>query len=119
MNSGIGGDSGALSVEQWIYRALGVPNNSGGALTLQPAQGSQGWRILKISMFAGPNPSTVSGDVVNGTINVLADGCLELEPQGYNRPFDTLSFSGDGSLLVVEYIYKVVAGGTPPTIGIT
>jgi hypothetical protein len=112
-------DTSALSVEQWTYRALGVPNNSGGSLILQPEVGSQGWRILRIRLFAGPNAAGVSGDVINGTIDVVANGCLDLEPAAYNRPLDTLSFFGDGSLLVVEYIYKTVASGAAPTITIT
>lgn len=115
MSSGVENSDG-LSVEQWVYLALPFAGTVA-EQTVSPDPTSQGWRILKVSLFAGTGPATLRGDFTLGTlINLAGGGCVVLEPKAYNRPFDKLLFAGDGSLLIVEFIYKAIVAGTNPNV---
>lgn len=109
-----------LPIGQWAYAVKQYTITNNNAL-IQPQAGSQGWRPIRIQLYTGENPSTVSvgGPTTENSFDVAANGCLTLEPSGYMTPFSTFDFTGEGNYVVIEYLYQVRADGLPPIITVT
>lgn len=116
-------NSDSLSVEQWQYRTYAKTLTGPTSYTIAPQFSQQGWRILKLQLFAGDGVVTLSGDIVNSAhggdaIPVQANACLVLEPKAYTSLESELlvDVAGTSAFLLVEYIFKTVPGNVEPDI---
>lgn len=107
-----------LPVDEWAYSVVTRDQAAGETPIFQPDPASVGWRVTKIQFFNG---SIEAGLVSVGgaTIPVGAGGCMCLSPDGYLPPMATVACHGEGSRIVIEYIYKANEAGTSPNILIT
>lgn len=118
-------NSDELSVEQWQYQLYTRAMQPGTTYTLNPQFSQQGWRILKVRIYAGDADVTVTGTIINSThggepLVVVANACFEFEPKGYTSleagfTIDVAA-GATNALFVVEYLFKTVEGNVIPDI---
>lgn len=76
------------------------------------------WLVTRIRMWAAGNPATFQiRTALAPTLNIAANGCLCLEPNGAHR--EDIYVSGQDALLLVEYWYQAVPSGAAFNVIIT
>jgi hypothetical protein len=113
------GDSDELSIEQWVYRVRSFTGTtSTQIISVNPD--SQGWRVKRVQLYAAAaGASLVSPLSFGNLLNVAANGSLCFSPDAYAPPYTFFELDGDGSVLIIEYLYKAIPAGTEPGIVIT
>jgi hypothetical protein len=118
-------NSDELSVEQWQYQLFTRNCPPGTDTDIIPQFSQQGWRILKVHVYAGDAAVTLTGTIINSTHGgealVVAPGaCFVFEPRGYTslEAAFTVSVAAGSTncLFVVEYLFKTVPGNVIPDI---
>jgi hypothetical protein len=112
--------SAELPIAEWAYGVWSTTLIGAATQQAGPILTSQGWRPTKIKFFAAAAGGFVGGlfaqGDVSGEIPVLPGGCVELSPDGHLGLHDNIAFSGAGSVVIVEFLYRVNPSGTAPTI---
>jgi hypothetical protein len=76
------------------------------------------WSVTRIRMWAQSNAATFRiRSATSAQIDIAANGCLCLEPNGAHR--EDIYVTGQDSLLLVEYWYQAVPSGAAFSIFIT
>jgi len=117
-------NSDELSVEQWQFAVYAKSLPAPQTYTIVPQFSDQGWRILRVSVYAGDGTVTLTGDTINSAeggdpIVVQPNACFSYEPRGYTGLASGFAIDVAGStppLFVVEYLFKTVPGNTKPAI---
>lgn len=73
------------------------------------------WLVTKIQAYAGPGGSVFLTPAGSGSLEIAADSCATLEPNGAHR--GTISFGGTAdSLIVVEFWFQARSDGNFPLV---
>jgi hypothetical protein len=98
-----------LDVREYAYGVVNQYNNPS-TPDVYTIFAANRWLVTRVMFFAGADPGFVELEP-NPPINVAANGCLCLEPNGAFR--GNIRMRGAGSLLVVEYWYQTDSTGEP------
>lgn len=76
------------------------------------------WLVTRIRMWAQSNPATFRiRSATSAQIDIAANGCLCLEPNGAHR--EDIYVTGQDSLLLIEFWYQANPAGSGFSIFIT
>jgi len=93
-----------LDVREYVYGMFPYTVQAGG---FQKINAFNAWLVTKIQLFAGANAVQL-GVGPGNSIQVAANGCITLEPNGaFRGPIDVI---GEGAYLIVEYWFQAQAG---------
>ncbi len=91
---------------------------AGGSVLIHTVTAQNAWLVTRIRCFASSAVTTLAlvtpAGVPFGSHDILANGCLCLEPNGAYR--GEVQVLGGGSRTIIEYWYQVNAQGAGPTI---
>ncbi len=74
------------------------------------------WLVTKVQLFAAAAGASIALGA-SSAINLAANGCLTLEPNGAFK--DTIGVRGLGAMLIVEYWFQTIDGQFIASIPVT
>lgn len=93
-----------LDVREYSYGHFSFAPSVAGFYTIGARKN---WLVTKVQFYTGANPGQLALDPCPA-VNVLANACLILEPNGAFR--SKVEVLGIGSLVVIEYWFQTQSG---------
>jgi hypothetical protein len=101
-----------LDVREYVYGHFSQLVNDAGFWEIGARKN---WLVTRVQFFAGAGAAQI-GLSPNNMIQVAANGCLTLEPNGAFK--DKVIAIGDGALVIVEFWFQAQAGAFAQNIPI-
>lgn len=103
-----------LDVREYVYGYFVFTSPDAGTHTISA---HNDWLVTRIQYYAAAGAAAVLAAGAGSPINVVAGGCVELEPNGALK--ESIQINGLGSMLIVEYWFQAIEGAFVATLPIT